>query len=62
MSAPYRDHLQPRDLGIGKEPTNLAAMAKAGYAASRRLLDAERISSRSEKTTRSWNPAGRRGR
>ena len=28
---------QPRDLGIGKELTNLAAMAKAGYAASRRL-------------------------
>jgi hypothetical protein len=35
---------QPRDLGIGKELTNLAAMAKAGYAASRRLLDAEMIS------------------
>jgi hypothetical protein len=35
---------QPRDLGIGKELTNLAAMAKAGYTASRRLLDAERIS------------------
>lgn len=35
---------QPRDLGIGKELTNLAAMAKAGYAANRRLLDAERIS------------------
>jgi hypothetical protein len=35
---------QPRDLGIGKELTNLAAMAKAGYAASRRLLDAECIS------------------
>ena len=35
---------QPRDLGIGKELTNLAAMAKAGDAASRRLLDAERIS------------------
>ena len=28
---------QPRDLGIGKELTNLAAMAKAGYAANRRL-------------------------
>jgi hypothetical protein len=28
---------QPRDLGIGKELTNLAAMAKAGYTASRRL-------------------------
>ena len=35
---------QPRDFGIGKELTNLAAMAKAGYSASRRLLDAERIS------------------
>ena len=35
---------QPRDLGIGKELTNLAALAKAGYAASRRLLDAECIS------------------
>jgi hypothetical protein len=35
---------QPRDLGIGKELTNLAAMATAGYAANRRLLDAERIS------------------
>ncbi|HET9080181.1 MAG TPA: FAD-dependent oxidoreductase [Trebonia sp.] len=34
---------QPRDLGTGKELTNLAAMAKAGYAASRRLLDAEMI-------------------
>jgi hypothetical protein len=35
---------QPRDLGTGKELTNLAALAKAGYAASRRLLDAECIS------------------
>ena len=35
---------QPRDLGIGKELTNLAAMAKAGYTASRRLADAECIS------------------
>ena len=35
---------QPRDLGIGKELTNLAAMAEAGYAANRRLLDAECIS------------------
>ena len=35
---------QPRDFGIGKELTNLAAMAKAGYSANRRLLDAERIS------------------
>jgi hypothetical protein len=35
---------QPRDLGIGKELTNLAAMAKASYAANRRLLDAECIS------------------
>jgi hypothetical protein len=35
---------QPRDLGIGKELTNLAAMAKAGYTASRRLLDAGCIS------------------
>jgi hypothetical protein len=35
---------QPRDLGIGKELTNLAAMATAGYAANRRLLDAECIS------------------
>jgi hypothetical protein len=35
---------QPRDLGIGKELTNLAAMATAGYAANRRLLDAERLS------------------
>jgi hypothetical protein len=35
---------QPRDLGIGKELTNLAAMAKAGYAVNRRLLDAEMIS------------------
>ena len=35
---------QPRDLGRGKEPTNPAAMAKAGSAANRRLLDAERLS------------------
>jgi hypothetical protein len=35
---------QPRDLGIGKELTNLAAPAKAGYAANRRLLDADCIS------------------
>ena len=35
---------QPRDLGIGKELTNLAALAEAGYAANRRLLDAECIS------------------
>ena len=35
---------QPRDLGIGKELTNLAAMAKAGYTANRRLLNAECIS------------------
>src|SRR6266567_4135155 len=35
---------QPRDFGIGKELTNLAAMAEVGYAASRRLLDAECIS------------------
>ncbi len=35
---------QPRDFGIGKELTNLAALAEAGYSASRRLLDAERIS------------------
>jgi hypothetical protein len=35
---------QPRDLGIGKELTNLAALARAGYAANRRLLDAECIS------------------
>jgi hypothetical protein len=35
---------QPRDLGTGKELTNLAAMAKAGYAASRRLPAAECVS------------------
>ena len=35
---------QPRDLGIGKELTNLAALAEAGYSASRRLPDAECIS------------------
>jgi hypothetical protein len=35
---------QPRDLGTGTELTNLAAMATAGYAASRRLMDAECIS------------------
>ena len=35
---------QPRDLGIGKELTNLAAMAKASYTASRRLAGAECIS------------------
>jgi hypothetical protein len=35
---------QPRDFGIGKELTNLAAMAEAGYTANRRLLDAECIS------------------
>jgi hypothetical protein len=35
---------QPRDLGIGKELTNLAALAEVGYAANRRLLDAECIS------------------
>ena len=35
---------QPRDFGIGKELTNLAALAEVGYAANRRLLDAECIS------------------
>jgi hypothetical protein len=35
---------QPRDFGIGKEPTNLAALAEVGYTANRRLLDAECIS------------------
>jgi hypothetical protein len=35
---------QPRDFGIGKEVTNLAAMAEVGYTANRRLLDAECIS------------------
>ena len=35
---------QPRDFKIGKELTNLAALAKAGYTANRRLLDAECIS------------------
>ena len=35
---------QPRDLGIGKELTNLAALAEAGYSANRRLLNAECIS------------------
>jgi hypothetical protein len=35
---------QPRDFGIGKELTNLAALAEVGYSANRRLLDAERIS------------------
>ena len=35
---------QPRDLGRGKEPTNPAAIAKAGSAANRRLLDAECLS------------------
>jgi hypothetical protein len=35
---------QPRDFGIGKELTNLAAMAEVGYTANRRLLDAECIS------------------
>ena len=35
---------QPRDFGIGKELTNLAALAEVGYTASRRLLDAECIS------------------
>jgi hypothetical protein len=35
---------QPRDFGTGKELTNLAALAEAGYSASRRLLDAETIS------------------
>ena len=35
---------QPRDFGIGKELTNLAALAEIGYAANRRLLDAECIS------------------
>src|SRR5262249_45076668 len=33
-----------RDLGIGTELTNLAALAKAGYAASRRLTGADCIS------------------
>src|SRR5262249_35108449 len=32
---------QPRDFGIGKELTNLAAMAEVGYAANGRLLAAE---------------------
>ena len=35
---------RPRDFGIGKELTNLAAMAEVGYSANRRLLDAECIS------------------
>jgi len=35
---------QPRDFGIGKELANLAALAEVGYAAGRRLLDAECIS------------------
>jgi len=35
---------QPRDLGTGTELTNLAAMATAGHAASRRLAGAECIS------------------
>ena len=35
---------QPRDFGIGKELTNLAALAAVGYSANRRLLDAECIS------------------
>jgi hypothetical protein len=35
---------QPRDFGIGKELTNLAALVEVGYAANRRLLDAECIS------------------
>ena len=35
---------QPRDLGIGKELTNLAALAEAGDSANRRLLNAECIS------------------
>lgn len=35
---------QPRDFGIGKDLTNLAALAEVGYTANRRLLDAERIS------------------
>ena len=35
---------QPRDFGIGKELTNLAALAEVGYTANRRLLDAECIS------------------
>ena len=35
---------QPRDFKIGKELTNLAALAEVGYNANRRLLDAECIS------------------
>src|SRR6201982_3705693 len=35
---------QPRDFGIGKELTTLAALAEVGYSANRRLLDAECIS------------------
>ncbi len=35
---------QPRDFDIGKELTNLPALAEVGYTASRRLLDAECIS------------------
>ncbi len=35
---------QPRDFRIGKELTNLAALAEVGYTANRRLLDAECIS------------------
>ena len=35
---------QPRDFKIGKELTNLAALAEVGYTANRRLLDAECIS------------------
>jgi hypothetical protein len=35
---------QPRDFAIGKELTNLAALAEVGYNANRRLLDAECIS------------------
>jgi hypothetical protein len=35
---------QPRDFGIGKELTNLAALAEVGYSVNWRLLDAECIS------------------
>ncbi len=35
---------QPRDFDIGKELTNLPALAEVGYTANRRLLDAECIS------------------
>ena len=48
---------QPRDLGTGKELTNLAALATAGDTASRRLAGAGSAPTRSSNASRTAAPA-----